>query len=132
MVFVYVVEYILIPFLQSHYRRSQNLNKYITTSAVTAEKKVASNLSVFYRGTLRRCAGTEPRGSKLNRVQFLRTFVVFLCKKTDKLLATFFSAVTALVVCPTETLAARRLEEYYVSFPDFCDYRLGVAHFSML
>jgi hypothetical protein len=31
-------------------------------------------------------------------VQFLRTFVVFLCKKTDKLLATFFSAVTALVV----------------------------------
>ncbi len=44
---VYVVEYILIPFLQSHYRRSQNLNKYITTSAVTAEKKVASNLSVF-------------------------------------------------------------------------------------
>jgi hypothetical protein len=35
---------------------------------------------------------------ELNRVQFLRTFVVFLCKKTDKLLATKSSAVTRYVV----------------------------------
>ena len=33
-----------------------------------------------------------------NRVQFLRTFIVFLCKKTDKLLATKSSAVTRYVV----------------------------------
>jgi hypothetical protein len=35
----------------------------------------------------RRRRGGDYGGSKLRRVQFLRTFVVFPCKKTDKLLA---------------------------------------------
>ena len=69
-----------------------------TTSAVTAEKKLLATCQFFCRGTLRRCAGTDPCLVSSPGVQFLCTFVVFLCKKTDKLLATFFSAVTALVV----------------------------------
>ena len=58
-----------------------------TTYLVTAELFVASNLSVFLQRNTMKVRRNLTPGSKLNRVQFLRTFVVFLCKKTDKLLA---------------------------------------------
>jgi hypothetical protein len=69
-----------------------------TTYLVTAELFVASNLSVFLQRNNTKVRRNWTLFSLLPGVQFLRTFVVFLCKKTDKLLATFFSAVTALVV----------------------------------